>query len=84
MEDKADSFAALSEASRAVYQVGARLGAMQADLAKGNTPDADIVGLSKVTDIIAELLSGKLDGAFIETVVAEADVKVVKKNLGKA
>ena len=31
--------------------------------------------LSKVTDIIAELLSGKLDGAFIETVVAEAYAK---------
>jgi polar amino acid transport system substrate-binding protein len=27
--------------------------------------------LTKVTDIIAELLAGKLDGAFIETAVAE-------------
>ena len=36
-----------------------------------NTPDADIVTLTKVTDIIAELLTGKLDGAFIETAVAQ-------------
>ena len=28
--------------------------------------------MSKVTDIIAELVSGKLDGAFIETPVVEA------------
>ena len=60
---------------KADYQIGAQLGSIQADLAKENTPDADIVELSKVTDIIAELLSGKLDGAFIETVVAEAYAK---------
>ena len=40
-----------------------------------NTPDADIVELSKVTDIVAEVLSGKLDGAFVETVVAETYAK---------
>ena len=71
VQDKADSFSALAEANKAEYQIGS----IQADLAKENTPDADIVELSKVTDIIAELLSGKLDGAFIETVVAEAYAK---------
>mgnify|MGYP002329095103 CR=1 FL=1 len=75
VQDKADSFSALAEANKADYQIGAQLGSIQADLAKENTPDADIVELSKVTDIIAELLSGKLDGAFIETVVAEAYAK---------
>ena len=75
VQDKADSFSALAEANKAEYQIGAQRGSIQADLAKENTPDADIVELSKVTDIIAELLSGKLDGAFIETVVAEAYAK---------
>ena len=75
VQDKADSFSTLAEANKADYQIGAQLGSIQADLAKENTPDADIVELSKVTDIIAELLSGKLDGAFIETVVAEAYAK---------
>ncbi|HCS34991.1 MAG TPA: amino acid ABC transporter substrate-binding protein [Clostridiales bacterium] len=75
VQDKADSFSMLADANKAEYQIGAQLGSIQADLAKENTPDADIVELSKVTDIIAELLSGKLDGAFIETVVAEAYAK---------
>ena len=75
VQDKADSFSTLADANKAEYQIGAQLGTIQADLAKENTPDADIVELSKVTDIIAELLSGKLDGAFIETVVAEAYAK---------
>lgn len=75
VQDKADSFSTLADANKAEYQIGAQLGSIQADLAKENTPDADIVELSKVTGIIAELLSGKLDGAFIETVVAEAYAK---------
>ena len=36
-----------------------------------SAPDADIVSLTKVTDIIGDLLNDKLDGAFIETAVAE-------------
>ena len=35
-------------------------------------PDADVIELTKVPDIIAELVTGKLDGAFIETMVAES------------
>ena len=68
----ADKFASLADANKAEYQIGAQIGSIQAKLAKEHTPDADIVELSKVTDIIAELLSGKLDGAFIETVPAQA------------
>ena len=75
VQDKADSFSTLADAKKLEHKIGAQLGSIQADLAKENTPDADIVELSKVTDIIAELLSGKLDGAFIETVVAEAYAK---------
>jgi len=73
--DNAALFAALADANKAEYQIGAQIGSIQAGLAKEHTPDADIVELSKVTDIIAEVLAGKLDGAFIETVVAETYAK---------
>ena len=74
-KDNASNFAALTDANKADYQIGAQIGSIQADLAKEHTPDADIVELSKVTDIIAEVIGGKLDGAFIETVVAETYAK---------
>ena len=64
-------FPTLADANKAEYQIGAQVASIQYDLATENTPDADIVTLTKVTDIIAELLTGKLDGAFIETVVAQ-------------
>lgn len=73
--DNAALFTALTDANKAEYQIGAQIGSIQADLANENTPDADIVELSKVTDIIAEVIAGKLDGAFIETVVAETYAK---------
>lgn len=57
--------------SLAGKSVGAQTGSIQMDLAEQYTPDANIVGLSKVTDIISELLAGKLQAAFIETAVAE-------------
>ena len=50
--------------------VGAQTGSIQYGLAEENTPDANIVGLTKVTDIVMELLNGTLDGAFIEKDVA--------------
>jgi polar amino acid transport system substrate-binding protein len=70
-----DQFADLAAANNPDYSIGAQIGSIQADLAKEHTPDADIVELSKVTDIIAEVIGGKLDGAFIETVVAETYAK---------
>lgn len=66
-----DMFPTLADANKAEYSIGAQNGSIQYDLAVENTPDADIVVLVKVTDIIAELMAGKLDGAFIETAVAE-------------
>ena len=65
-----DLFPTLEDTNKAEYSIGAQNGSIQMDLANENTPDADIVPLVKVTDIIAELLGDKLDGAFIETAVA--------------
>ena len=66
-----EMFPDLESANKAEYSIGAQNGSIQLDLANEFTPDADIIPLVKVTDIIAELLGGKLDGAFIETAVAE-------------
>ncbi len=75
LQKNAAQFPDLASTNKAEFQIGAQIGSIQADLAKTNSPDADIVELGKVTDIIAEVLSGKLDGAYIETVVAEAYAK---------
>ena len=72
LESNKDLFPTLADANNPDYQIGAQVGSIQADLAKENTPDADIIELAKVTDIIAELVNGKMDGAFIETMVAES------------
>lgn len=71
----ADKFTKLEDTNKAEYSIGAQIGSIQVDLARENSPDADIVELTKVTDIIAELISGKLDGAYIETAVAETYAK---------
>lgn len=71
----ADKFTSLADTNKAEYQIGAQLGSIQADLAAENSPEADIVTLAKVTDLIAELLAGHLDGAYIETAVAETYAK---------
>ena len=75
VKDKADLFASLEDTNNPDYSIGAQLGSIQVKLAQANSPDADIVALSKVTDIIAELLAGHLDGAYIETAVAESYAK---------
>ena len=75
VQSNKDLFPTLEDANKAEYQIGAQTGSIQADLANENTPDADVVLLTKVTDIIAELINGKLDGAFIETAVAETYAK---------
>ena len=72
---KADLFDSLESANDPKFTIGAQNGSIQLDLAQSNTPDADIVSLTKVTDIVAELVGGKLDGAFIETAVAECYAK---------
>lgn len=71
VKSKADNFKTLDDANKAGLQVGAQNGSIQQDLANQYSPDSDIVVLTKVTDIIAELLFDKLDGAYIETAVAQ-------------
>ena len=66
-----DLFKSLEDTNKAEYSIGAQNGSIQMDLANTNSPEADIVALVKVTDIVAELLGSKLDGAYIETAVAE-------------
>ena len=72
LESNKDQFTSLEDANNPDYQIGAQVGSIQADLAHKNPPDADVIELTKVPDIIAELVTGKLDGAFIETMVAES------------
>ena len=67
-----DKFPDLASTNNADYQIGAQIGSIQVDLMQENSPDAQQIQLSKVTDIIMELLAGKLDGAYIETAVAES------------
>lgn len=72
VKDNADKFNTFEAVNKSDVSVGAQTGSIQLDLANTNTPDADIVSLPKVTDIISELLAGKLDAAFIETDVAKS------------
>ncbi len=68
----AAKYSTLSDTNKSNLKIGAQIGSIQVGLAQENSPKADIVQLSKVTDIIAELLNGSLDGAYIETAVAES------------
>ena len=67
-----DLFPDLASTNNPDYEIGAQTGSIQVDLMQTNSPDSTQVQLAKVTDIIAELLAGKLDGAYIETAVAES------------
>lgn len=67
-----DKYTSFEDLNKIDISIGAQTGSIQANLATENTPDANNIQLAKVTDIIAELLSGKLDAAYIETVVAES------------
>lgn len=70
-KDKADLFTDLESINNPEYQIGCQNGSIQQDLANEYAAPESIVVLTKVTDIVAELVSGTLDGAFIETAVAE-------------
>ena len=75
LQSNKDQFTSLEDTNKPELSIGAQNGSIQKDLADQNSPDADIVVLTKVTDIVAELLAGKLDGAYIETAVAESYAK---------
>jgi ABC-type amino acid transport substrate-binding protein len=65
-----DKFPTFEAANNASFSIGVQNASIQQDLAAKHTPDANIVVLEKVPDIISELVAGKLDGAFIATPVA--------------
>lgn len=75
VKDKAENFKTIEDLNQAGLSIAAQNGSIQMDLATQFSADADIVSLVKVTDIIAELVSGKLDGAYVETLVAESYAK---------
>ena len=72
VKGNADKFTSLEDTNNPEYSIGAQTGSIQMDLANENSPDADIIALPKVTDLISELMAGKLDGAYIETDVAKS------------
>lgn len=63
-------FTDLASTNNADFSIGAQNGTIQMELAAEYSKDAEIVSLTKATDIIAELVAGKLDGAYIEWDVA--------------
>ena len=71
-KDNVGVFTDLESLNQAGYQIGAQVASIQEGLAQEYSADADLVSLPKVTDIIAELIGGKLDGAYVETAVAES------------
>ena len=68
----ASKFTDLASTNSADIKIAAQTGTIQMDLAAEFSPDAQLTQLTKATDIIAELISGKLDGAYIEWDVAES------------
>jgi polar amino acid transport system substrate-binding protein len=70
VQGQEEKFPTFEAANDPAFSIGAQNASIQQELATTHTPDANIVVLQKVTDIIAELLGGKLDGAFIEHAVA--------------
>ena len=71
-KENADTYNSFESINNPDVTVGAQTGSIQLDLANENSPEADIISLPKVTDIISELLAGTMDAAYIETAVAES------------
>ena len=69
---KASQFTDLASTNKAEYEIAAQTGTIQNDLAQQYSPNAQLINLVKATDIIAELMSGKIDGAYVEWDVAAA------------
>lgn len=71
-KENAEVYNSFEAINKPDVSVGAQIGSIQMDLAETNSPDADIIALPKVTDIISELLTGKMQAAYIETDVAKS------------
>ena len=74
--EKADSITSFDDINSSDFTIGAQTGSIQLDLANQYTPDASIVSMPKVTDIVSELLADKEYAAFIETDVAKCYQKL--------
>ena len=70
VKDKASNFTDLASTNDAKFTIAAQTGTIQNDLAAEFSPNANLINLTKATDIIAELVSDKLDGAYVEWDVA--------------
>ena len=71
-KEKASLFTDLASTNKAEFEIAAQTGTIQNNLAQQYSPNAQLVNLVKATDIIAELMSGKIDGAYVEWDVAVA------------
>lgn len=68
----ADKITDIASSNQSGISIGAQTGSIQMDLANEFSPNANIVSLQKVTNIIAELVAGTLDAAYVEWDVAVA------------
>ena len=66
----ASKFTDLASTNSAEFTLAVQSGTIQVDLAAEFSPNANVINLTKATDIITELLSGKIDGAYLEWDVA--------------
>ena len=71
-KENASKFTDLTSTNSAEFEIAAQSGTIQEELAAQYSPNAQYTALTKATDIIAELNSGKIDGAYIEWDVAKA------------
>ena len=72
LDETAAQFASADDLDRSGLAIGVQVGSIQSELVKKYAPAADTIGMAKVTDIMADLVAGKLDGAFVEKMVAES------------
>lgn len=66
----ASKFTDLASTNSEQFTIAAQTGTIQNDLAMEFSPNAHLVNLTKATNIITELLSGQIDGAYVEWDVA--------------
>lgn len=72
LKENLDKFPDFETANDPNFQIGGQIGSIQADFALQYTPDAEIIQMAKVTDIISEVMAGNLDAAYMATDTAEA------------
>lgn len=63
-------FASLADMNKTEYKIGVQSASVQFDLAKETVKNAKVVELSSAAEVIDRLSNGKLDGAIVETAIA--------------